>query len=505
MILGGEFLAKEIRMPKRFARLPLATFLLVVLTLPSHPQALDRNLQQALKSVSGPEAYEIVKTLASPEFGGRLTGDAGFTAAAKWAARKLAAWGLKPVSAKDGFLQAYPSPYTVVDKAEMTVFLPEGKPDPEKGPADKEMKLAPEKEFLPLLYSDSGDRTAGTVFAGWGISAPDLNYDDYAGLDVKGKFVICFRGTPDNDPKYQYYDEHRTRMKTARDKGALGIVYIYSEIASNPNGDWLAGFTPAMISEKVMDAVLREVNSSSAELKKALTTFKRPVSFPLQAKIRLAVASRHFPDAVGYNIAGYVEGSDPKLRRECVVVGGHFDHCGRHMGLLFPGADDNASGSATVMEVARAFAGLARRPKRSVVFVLFGGEELGLQGSTYFVDHVPAPFDKVVGMLNFDMTGEGDGLWGAAPAEPAEFRKVIEEADKSVGVLRGLGVLRGVGVRGSDFAPFFVKGIPSASFGSNGPHVAYHQTGDTIYRINPDIMAEAAKLASLASYLWADH
>ncbi len=174
------------------------------------------------------------------------------------------------------------------------------------------------------------------------------------------------------------------------------------------------------------------------------------------------------------------------------------------MGLLFGGADDNASGSATVMEAARAFSGLARRPKRSVVFVLFGGEELGLQGSTWFVGHLPAAFDKVAGMLNFDMTGEGDGLWGAAPAEPAEFRKAIEEADKSVGVLRGLGVLRGVGVRGSDFAPFFLKGMPAAGFGSNGPHIAYHQTGDTIYRINPEIMADAAKLAFLAAYSWAD-
>ncbi|HYA48141.1 MAG TPA: M20/M25/M40 family metallo-hydrolase [Burkholderiales bacterium] len=491
-------------MPNRFARLALASALVLALVLPSHPQALDKNLQQVLASVSAPEAYDIVKTLASPEFAGRLTGDAGYTAAAKWAARKFAAWGLKPVSAKDGFLQSYPSPFTVIDRAEMSLFIPEVKPEANQPPATKEMKLVLEKDFLPLLFSDSGDRTAGAVFAGWGISAPDLNYDDYAGLDVKGKFVLCFRGTPEDDPKYQHYDEHRTRMATARDKGALGIVYVYPEITANPNGDWLAGFTPAMIADKVMDAILKGMNTTAADLKKALTTYKRPISFPLQATIRLAVASRHFPDGVGYNIAGYVEGSDPKLRRECVVVGGHFDHCGRHMGLLFGGADDNASGSATVMEAAKTLAGLARRPKRSVLFVLFGGEEMGLQGSTYFVNHLPAAFDKAVGMVNFDMTGEGDGLWGAASAEPAEFRKALEDADRSVGILRGLGVIRGVGVRGSDFASFFVKGVPAASFGSNGPHLAYHQTGDTIYRIYPGIMGEAAKLASIASYLWAN-
>ena len=494
---------KKIRMFQT-PRLVPAAVMLLALCLPALPQSRDKNLAPALNSISGAEAYDFVKTMASPECAGRLTGDAGYTTAAKWAARKYASWGLKPISPKDGFLQPYPSPYTTVDKAEMTIFLPDGKPEPGTEQAYKEMKLVPEKEFLPLLFSDSGDRTAETVFAGWGISAPELNYDDYAGVDVRGKFVLCFRGTPDRDVKYEKYDEHRTRMKTARDKGALGIVYIYGDIAANPNGDWLAGFTPAMISDKVMDAVLKEVNSSASDLRKSLTTFKRPVSFPLRAKIRLVVESRHFPAAVGYNVAGYIEGSDPALRNECVVIGGHFDHCGRHMGLLFAGADDNASGSATVMEIARAFAALGRKSKRSVVFVLFGGEEMGLQGSTYFVSHVPAPFTKVDAMFNYDMTGEGDGLGGGVSAEPAGLKKAFEDADKSVGILRGLGVIRHVGVRGSDFAPFFEKGIPSASFGSNGPHLAYHQTGDTIFRVNPEIMAAAAKVSFLAAYAWAD-
>jgi hypothetical protein len=485
---------------------PLLFPLLLLLAGPavSTAQIPDKALKDGLAAISPDEAYAIVKTLAGPEYAGRLTGHPGYTAAAQWAAKKLAAWGLKPVSGKDGYLQPYASPYTVIDKAEMTVLLAEGPADPAKDPSYKEMKLVPEKDFLPLLYSDSGDRTAGTVFAGWGISAPELGYDDYAGLDVKDKFVLCFRGTPDGDPRWQRYDEHRTRMKTALDKGAAGIVYVYEEIASNPNGDFLPGFLPAMISEKVMDAVLKDAGAATADLKKSLTTWKRPLSFPLRTRIRLAVASRHFPQAVGYNVVGYVEGSDPKLRRECVVIGGHFDHTGAHMGLLFPGADDNASGSATSMAAGKAFAALARKPRRSIVIALFGGEELGLQGSTWFAGHLPGPFDKVAGMLNFDMTGEGDGLWGAASAEPAAFRTAIEEAGRAVGILRGLGTIQGVGVRGSDFAPFFLKDLPTASFGSNGPHLAYHQTGDTIYRINPDIMADAARLAFLAAFAWAD-
>jgi hypothetical protein len=483
---------------------PLALLLAAFFAAAATAQTVDKTFQDGLAAISPEEAYNIVKTLAGPEFGGRLTGHPGYTAAAQWAAKKLAAWGLRPISGKDGYLQPYPSPYTVIDRAEMTVLLPEGRPDPSTAPTYREMKLLPEKDFLPLLFSDSGDRTAETVFAGWGISAPELGYDDYAGLDVKDKFVLCFRGQPDRDPKYQRHDEHRTRMRTARDKGALGIVYVYEEIASNPNGDFLPGFTPAMISEKVLDAILKDANATAAELKKSLQTWKRPISFPLRAKVRLTVESRHFPQAVGYNIVGYIEGSDPRLRRECVVIGGHFDHTGAHMGLLFPGADDNASGSATCMEAGKAFAALVRKPKRSVVIALFGGEEMGLQGSTWFVDHLPGPFDRIAGMINFDMTGEGDGLWGAASAGPGEFRRALEEAGRTVGVLRGLGTIQAVGVRGSDFAPFFLKGVPAASFGSNGPHLAYHQTGDTIYRINPDIMADAAKVAFLAARAWAD-
>jgi hypothetical protein len=477
---------------------------LLAMTTALTAQAPDKDLQRGLALVSPAEAYDIVKTLARPEYRGRLTGDKGYTAAAEWAAKRFAAWGLKPISAKDGYLQPYPSPCTIIDTAEMTVLLPDGPDDPSKPASYKDMKLVPEKDFLPLLFSDSGDRTAEAVFAGWAISAPEIGYDDYAGLDVKDKFVLCFRGTPDRDPKYQPYDEHRTRMKTARDKGALGIIYIYDEIAANPNGDLLKGFTPAEITPKVMDAILRETGSTTAELQKALTTWKRPISFPLRAKIHLAVASRHFPDAIGYNVVGWIEGSDPKLRRECVIVGGHFDHCGEHMGLLFPGADDNASGSATSMEAGKALAALGRKPRRSIVIALFGGEEQGLKGSTYFADHVPEPFVKVAGMINFDMTGEGDGLWGAASAEPEGFRQALEAAGRTVGILRGLATIRGVGVRGSDFAPFFLKGIPAASLGSNGPHLAYHQTGDTIFRINPDITADAAKLAVLAAFAWAD-
>lgn len=107
-------------------------------------------------------------------------------------------------------------------------------------------------------------------------------------------------------------------------------------------------------------------------------------------------------------------------------------------------------------------------------------------------------------MFNFDMTGEGDGAGGACSANRPELKKALQDADLYVGILRGLGEIRGVGVRSSDFAPFFLKGAAAVSIGSNGPHLAYHATGDTVYRINPDIMADIARLAFLASRTLAD-
>jgi hypothetical protein len=490
---------------KLFFGLGLPALTLAALALAGAPaNTLDKDLASGLRTIKPADGYEYTRVLASKEFAGRLTGHEGYTAAARWAAAKLRAWGIKPVSPKEGFLQPYPSPYTIVDEAELTLFLA-GKPGDEKETPFVERKLVPEKEFLPMLFSDSGDRTAELVFAGWGISASELNYDDYAGIDVRNKFVLCFRGTPDGGRKeFQHYDEHRVRMAAARDKGAYGVIYIYPETASNPNGDRLEGFTPAQITEKTADLVLAETGDGAAALMKALTAYKRPISFPLRSKARLRVVARTFPEGVGYNVVGYVEGSDPKLRKECLVIGGHFDHNGTHMGLLFPGADDNASGSAAILQIAGAFAALDRKPKRSIVFALFGGEEMGLQGSTYFAAHVPGPFAKVDAMFNFDMVGEGDGIGTGMSAEPPGLGKALEAADARLGVLRTIRIMRGVGVRGSDFAPFFAAGIPCISFHSNGPHLAYHQTGDSIHRINPDIIADAARLAILTAYIWAD-
>lgn len=460
---------------------------------------------EAEKQIQAHELYDLCKMMASREFSGRLSGDAGYTKAAQWAAGKFKEWGLQPLEGKSGYLQAYPSPYSVLESASLSVGLPPATSEGKEMAATR-LQAEPAKDFLPLVFSDSGQaQGAAAVFCGWGISAPELGYDDYAGIDARGKFVLCFRGTPDSkDRRFQVHDEHRSRMRTAKNKGALGIIYIYEEIQINPNGDVIPGFTPLVLSEAFADRVLQADGFTCAQLKKDLLAYRRPLSFPLAARFDYRVKSRVDGAGIGYNVAGWVEGSDPVLRREVVVLGAHFDACGEHLGLLFPGADDNGSGSSVVMGAAKAAAMLGRKPKRSLLFVLFGGEEKGLQGSSYFAAHMPKPFEKVAAMFNFDMEGEGDRAGAAITADPATLKTAILHADEKSGTLADTRVMDPPGVRGSDFAPFFNLGVPCASFWSNGPHIEYHTSGDTIYRINPDILADIARLAFRAACLFAD-
>ncbi len=453
----------------------------------------------AIEFIEPTAIYEYCKILTSPVCAGRLTGSRGYNAAAHWIEEQLSGWGLHPLDTTGGYLQRFPTEFTLTEYGEMTLTLP-----PAGDSASKKLTLQPAKDFIPLFFTDTGSRLGKAVFAGWGISAPVLNYDDYAGLDVNGKFVLCFRGTPDpTDDRFTEYDEHRTRMSIAHKRGALGIIYIDKEVVANPNGDWLLNFTPVMITEKIADMIFKEKGIRSDSLKDILLKTKKPFSFETKTDVNYLTRAKHFQNGTGYNIVGIIEGSDPVLKNEYVIVGAHADHCGQFATMTFPGADDNASGTAVVMEIGRTFALLKNNPKRSVVIALFGGEEMGLKGSEYFTSHLPPQFTKSVGMINFDMVGEGDGA--ECSYSQSNLKDLLAEADSSVGILRSSSFIKKLGVRSSDFAPFFTLSIPCLSFSSNGPHLYYHQTGDTYYRLNPDIMGDIARLGFRAAYLLANN
>jgi hypothetical protein len=472
-------------------RRPLAVAVALVLSLvPVAAQKAAAPARPAgYEAISGLAAYESVRQMASPEFAGRLTATDGYTAFAKWAAGLFKQWGLAPLSPA-GYLQPFPTEVTTVRSAAMSL-TPAG--------ATSATALRPGADFLPLFFSDSGRRSGEVAFVGWCISAPDLGYDDYAGVSVQGKWAMCFRGTPDPaDKRFQVHDEHRTRMKTAKAKGALGVIYIYQDPISNPNGDWQQGFLPAIVSYDTATAILKEKKWEAAALRADLLKYRRPLSFDLKARVDLEVESTHVAEGTGYNVIGVIPGSDPALSREYIVVGGHADHTGTLGSLLFPGANDNASGTAVAMEIGRVLAAMPARPKRTVVVALFGGEEMGLKGSEYLAAHLPPALGTCVGMVNFDMVGEGDGMHAGYSPEPAPMKQALDAADGKAKVLKGSSPIVGMGVQGSDHGPFMTRGIPVISFSSNGPHLSYHAAGDTIYRVNPEMLGAAARLGFLS-------
>ena len=317
-------------------------------------QSIESRLQKGSNTITADETFDLVKKMASPEFGGRFTGHPKFAAAARWAASWFKAAGLRPISPTDGYLQPYSSPTGIIEAARLDVIR-----------GNARTTAAIPRHFLPMVFSDAGTIKAGTVFVGWGIHAPDLGYDDYAGVDVKGKLVLCFRGTPDSDPKWIPHDAHRYRMKTARDLGAAGLVYIYPEVIVNNNSDLIKGFYQALVSEETADQVLADKGTSVAALKKQLRDTKKPSSLALDAVFDMTVETQYSASSTTNNVVAYVPGSDPALAGDLVVVGAHFDAVGEHVGILFPGADDNASGSAVVMAAAQAFCQERRAPEAS--------------------------------------------------------------------------------------------------------------------------------------------
>ena len=431
-------------------------------------------------AIRGRDAVATVARLSDKSTAGRQTGDIGYTNAARYSLSRFTALGLK------GQLQPYPQAYSILDGGSLVATVRD----------ENVYKAEMLKEFMPLLFSDSGQVKAPSVFVGWGIHAPELGYDDYAGVDTKGKFVVCFRGTPDNDTKWVHHDEHRTRMKVASDRGAVGLIYVYPSIIAHNNGDLISSFFTAMISDSFFDKLLAVEGTTTEDLTKQLRETKKPASLPLDTIIDISVKARYFPKAEGYNVVAWLEGSDPALKEECVVIGAHLDGVGDHLGLRFPCAEDNASGCAVVIEIAKAFVRNNIKPKRSIVFVLFGSEEQGGAGSAFLADNLPPQFKKMSAMINFDMVGIGTKLNGSMSELMEIHREKLDASDHGLEVLGNIRTLRALGVRSGDIVPFFRKGVPLISLSSNGPRPAdlYHLPGDTPNLVQPDLMEKISKL-----------
>ncbi len=468
------------------------------------PATEEDRILEAMHLIQSQPLYNYVAELVSEKFGGRLTGTGEYEACVAWVESLLKGWGVEPGGENGTYRQLFPNPYTVVfpgGVCEMRVPAGQG------GVIRKAYKY--EDEFIPGGTTGTGEVTAEVVYVGYGITAPELGYDDYKGVDVGGKIVLMDSEVPvgprDADieafKKWRPYSFHQYKLRNAVAHGAKGMIYNYGPIG-NPNNAYVEGFVYHHVGKAVVTDVFAGTGQSHDDVVGRIRKELKPQSFATGKTMTISNKSEHHPDGVGINLLGKITGTDPALRDEVIIVGGHLDHLGR-LWELMPGANDNATAVAVTLGIAEAMAKCAVKPKRTVVFFFFGSEEQsedqGTEGSHYYTEHPIYPLDKTTVFINMEGPGSGDRISASGGATYPGFWAFVEKANRGYvhRVLR-TGPASYPGRPRQDSAWFFWKGVPSLTFGAYGgpqpPYPTYHNTRDSLELITPEIMEDIAQL-----------
>jgi aminopeptidase YwaD len=462
--------------------------------------------------------------LASDKLTGRRTGEQGATFAAGYVANMFANYMLKAGvvqttngKTKAGYLQPFPyvTGVTLGNGNRLMITTP------------KSNQLVNVKgDWMPFGSSPNADiSNAETVFAGYGIISTEPKVDDYAGLDVRGKTVLAIDGNTDNgNPQspLQRFNIH-AKAKIAKDRGAVALILISRESkfendkATALKYDATFGETaiPVIIVSRAVGAT---IFGSGDELRAAE---KFPAEHRQNIKVLLKIdVTKKSTDT--YNVIGVLEGTDPVLKNEAIIIGAHYDHLGRggagslaaNSQEIHHGADDNASGTSALIELARQFT-TAKNNKRTIIFIAFSGEEEGLLGSNFYVNNPVFPLNKTVAMINMDMVGrlKDNNLTIGGIGTASEWRNLVTSKQPtnlgkievpgnpppslpvSIGISGGIIVskqadttafnlqLNEDGFGPSDHSSFYGKQIPVLFF-FTGTHTDYHKPTDTADKIN---------------------
>ncbi|HEX6623908.1 MAG TPA: M20/M25/M40 family metallo-hydrolase, partial [Pyrinomonadaceae bacterium] len=553
---------------KKHLRTPLLAVLLSSVALAQQPVAIKPAAAVELERLRA-----HVTHLASPKLEGRKTGTRGADEAADYIAAEFKKLSLAPggntgtgprneVVTRE-YLQRFPYVAGVeLGKDNELEFTVRDKSLP---PVAIDFRVG--EDWMPLGFSANARvHEAPVMLVGYGITATELNHDDYAGGRAAGHIAIALSGTPDGGNPHGGFaraGEVRFKAAAARAAGAKALVIVASEddfkenklsrlSYDNAGGD--AGFPVAVISRQAVVRMLRASGASPSVVALWEKGFREQKPSPQSGGSHQIHVIQEGPvprltistdivrkEAPAANVVGVLKGSDEKLEDEVIVVGAHYDHLGHggrgslagREGGIHHGADDNASGTAALIELARVLSAERARARRTVVFIAFGGEEEGLLGSSYYVNHPAAPLEKTVAMINLDMVGRlrGDALMIGGVGTAAEWRAMIEEANnalevKVVAASHGGGVgspasddkpsmpivtgadgrvvatasttrrfnlrLNEDGFGPSDHSSFYAKRIPVLFF-FTGTHEDYHKPTDTADRINYDGLAAVAE------------
>jgi hypothetical protein len=473
------------------------------------PGTSQEELQQIL--------YEHVHYLASDALGGREVGSPGIAAAERYIAETFGSLGLKPLPGRNDFFLEF-TLYRGGYDAEATTL--------EVGIDGSTLPARPGVDFRPFDFSAIGALKGELVFAGYGITAPEYGYDDYDELDTEGKIVLLLRHEPPSPAGSEYFQgadltRHSlfvTKAENARAHGAAGMLLVTDPKSSTGAEDLrLQGPLalersslsrhrtdrqpiPALhISQPFAEKILDASGWDLGQLQDSLDQGVDPARLQLDgATVALNVATEQAAEEVrARNVAAFLRGSDPLLRDQWILIGAHHDHLGCFSGegdTIFNGADDNASGTAGVLALARILAELDPPPARSIVLTTFSAEEEGLLGSREMASS-QIQTDNIVLMINLDMIGRNPGqpLLVMGSASSPDLQRLLEEANREEQL--PLRFSSGPEAAVSDYDPFHRLGIPFLFF-FTGIHEDYHGTGDEAERISYPRMARVVKLVA---------
>lgn len=477
-------------------------------------------------SSNGPSVnrlQQIISYLASDMLEGRRTGTAAANDAAHYIAGEFSLMGLRPGMQMSGPARTrgeirarYLQPFPYVSKVELgknnLFFVNPGR-------ADDTAQFVVGKDWMPLGFSSNREvKNAEIVFAGYGISSAELKYDDYAVSNAKDRVAIVLAGTPDGDnPHGQFAQagEIRFRAAAARAAGARALLIIstqeilqhdrLAQLSYDNAGE--AGMPVILISPEMAKRIFNSELDELAKVADARVAGRNLLQNSIAgAKLNMSVSVNRI-ESPSFNVVGILPGADPKMRDEAIVIGAHYDHLGLggegslapREGEIHHGADDNASGVAGLLELARMFS--AQKPRRTIVFIAFSGEEEGLIGSNYYVNHPVVPLANTVAMINMDMIGrlKEQRLIVGGVGTAQEWRSIIDHenpikvaqvAPMPVPVRENDATVRTFtltlnedGYGPSDHSSFYAKQIPVLFFWT-GTHNDYHKPSDTADKIN---------------------
>ncbi|TKB61818.1 MAG: M28 family peptidase [Nitrospira sp.] len=478
---------------------------LILQPLSSLAQLSTSTLEAAIESLSAERMLADIRTLSGPAFNGRQSGTTDDLRSAQWVAQEFLSAGLRlPLIRNSSRTPSFPSGKDGTSLGAMTAVIPTPlmAPNPalRVGTADHMAPRNLGSDYLPIFDAPSADIQASIVFVGYGIVDTAHGIDDYTGVDVNNCIVLFLRGKPEHYPRPV---GHADKVRFARERGAVGyltatgpLLHPY-EIRRGVTGSPSAfyGQLPpdqaipgAWISTALAQELLTELNGAAPD---HLRTLQERLNHAAssQATRTDRLASLHWETATEDGLLVNVLGMIPGTGTETVIVGAHRDHFGRPGGVLFPGADDNASGTAVMLEVARALAKSALRPQRAILFVSFSGEERDLLGSRLYTSRPIIPLDTTKAMINIDHAGVGNGRLtvGVTGLE----KDVPLAAGKAAGIHDALD-LYGF-FPGGDHVPFKEADVPTVTVVSGGVHPHFHQPTDTAETIESGVLTATAR------------